>query len=145
MLAVCECVGWEARFACLFVCLFVCLFIYFCVRVVLFFYFYLFFVCPAFAVRSNLQELIRILRALCPSSSSEKTLAEYQVALKHSSRSASGMQLWCNLEKESKSRTFQMSNEFHMLKFSRPLAQHDHSCFVRRYSCKVALTFFYIS
>mmetsp|Transcript_5695 Transcript_5695/g.9494 ORF Transcript_5695/g.9494 Transcript_5695/m.9494 type:complete len:246 (-) Transcript_5695:212-949(-) len=86
--------------------------------------------------KTKLQEFIRIVRAICPNAKSELPLNHYELVFKPRKGSASKIHLWCDLIAENKQdgdTSYNLSKEFNMLQYSRPLPQQDHQCFVRGY------------
>jgi len=91
---------------------------------------------PGGGKKTKLQEFIRIVRAICPNAKSELPLNHYELVFKPRKGSAAKIHLWCDLvaEKKQDGDTFyNLSKEFNMLRYSRPLFQQDHQCFVRGY------------
>mmetsp|Transcript_18011 Transcript_18011/g.28689 ORF Transcript_18011/g.28689 Transcript_18011/m.28689 type:complete len:232 (-) Transcript_18011:111-806(-) len=82
-------------------------------------------------------DLVRILRAQTPSCSSERYIEHYEIVFKHRGRTGEVMHAWVELKEGNARGGFKIPSEFTIVRYSRPLAQHDHKCFVRSFDSSV--------
>mmetsp|Transcript_955 Transcript_955/g.1347 ORF Transcript_955/g.1347 Transcript_955/m.1347 type:complete len:250 (+) Transcript_955:76-825(+) len=94
--------------------------------------------------KNLLEDMKRVLRALCPSVKSEKRLKNHEIVFKQKGTSTTGgagmpitigerrLRAWCELGSKEKGIVV-CGDEYHLVNYSRPLPQHSHSAFVRSF------------